>query len=118
MSLELIRALRMNRQKPDGVVSVVVADKPLPVPDSASVVVIRSTDQPQFMDFRPLVGVWVAVYSRNADAAHVMRLMDALHAAKVKFFGVVNEEFVLPMTTSPTPRHTELLTNCWSRLCP
>jgi hypothetical protein len=118
MSLDSIRALRLQRQKPSGVVSIVFSDKPLLVEDSPALVVIRCTDEPQFMDLRPLVGLWVALYSREASITQMLRAVDALQAVKCKFFGVVTEGFVLPMTADHTPRHAELLAQSWSRLCP
>lgn len=117
MSLDSIRALRMNRQKPAGVVSIVFTDKPLPVDDSEGLMVIRSMDEPQFMDLRPLVGLWVALYGHDADSVQMLRTVDALQALKCKFFGAVTEGFVLPMTADHTPRHTELLTESWKLLC-
>lgn len=118
MSLESIRMLRRHRQKPAGVVSIVFSDKPIVVEDSESLVVIRSTDEPQFMDLRPLVGLSVALYGRGADEVQILRTIDALEVVKCKFFGAVTENFVLPMVTDPTLRHTELLTESWSALCP
>lgn len=117
MSLDSIRALRLQRQKPAGVVSIVFSDKRLPVEDSPALVVIRSTDEPQFMDLRPLVGLWVALYSRDANENQMLRTLDALQAVKCRFFGAVTERFVLPMTSDHTPRHAELLSESWSALC-
>lgn len=117
MSLELIRALRLQRQKPAGVVSIVLTDKPLAMDDSPALVVIKPTDEPQFMDLRPLVGLSVAVYARGASPYQFLRLLDALEALKCKFFGAVTEDFVLPMLKDPTPRHVELLTQSWKTLC-
>lgn len=117
MSLESICRLRRHRQKPSGVVSIVFSDKPLQVEDSTGLVVIRSTDEPQFMDFRPLVGLSVALYGRGDVEAQMLRAIDALEVVKCKFFGAVTEKFVLPMTADATPRHTELLAESWSALC-
>lgn len=117
MSLDSIRALRMQRKKPAGVVSIVFSDKPMLVDDSPTLVVIRCTDEPQFMDLRPLVGLWVALYSRDSDSVQMLRTVDALHALKCKFFGAVTESFVLPMTVDHTPRHNEILAQSWRLLC-
>lgn len=117
MSLELLRALRMQRQKPAGVVSIILTNKPLSVDDSPALVVIKPTDEPQFMDLRPLVGLAVAVYSRDASPDQFLRLLDALEALKCKFFGAVTEDFVLPMLKDATPKHAELLSRSWSTLC-
>ena len=117
MSLDLLRALRRQRQMPAGVISIVLSDKPLALHDSPSLVVIKSTDEPQFMDLRPLVGLPVALYSRSADADQFLRLLDVLESLQCKFFGAVTQDFVLPMLKGATPRHAELLTQSWKNLC-
>jgi hypothetical protein len=117
MSLQSLKDLRMSGHKPSGVVHIVFSDKPLQIDDSPALVVIRSTDEPQFMDLRPLVGLPVALYSRSADADQFLRLLDVLESLKCKFFGAVTQDFVLPMLKGATPRHAELLTQSWKSLC-
>lgn len=116
MSLQSLRSLRLSGQKPVSIISIVVGERS-GVEDSPSMVLIRPSDEPKLMDLRPLVGLWVAIYSKNADHNHLARLVDALESAKCRFFGVVTEGFVLPMTADHTPRHAELLAESWRDLC-
>ena len=117
MSLSMLQALRRQHQKPAGVVSIVFTDKPLMVEDSAAMVVIRSTDSPELMDLRPLVGLCVALYGNDPDENQFLRLLTVLENLNCRFFGAVTKRFVLPMMKDATPRHAELLTLEWMDLC-
>ncbi len=102
MSLQDIRTMRLNRQKPSGIVSVVIGAVPKHLRDMFDIELAPGC-QPGLMDWRPLVGLWVAVYQvekhwPTMDAA-VLALLDA----KAKLFGVATDGEAYPMGLFKSP---------------
>lgn len=117
MSLEALRRLRRSGAKPDGVVSILIGSRPAWCDDDAGLIVIRGTDQPAVMDLRPLVGLWVALYSRESNPALTLETMDALQAAGARFFGAVLAGETHPCVSEPTDAHHIALRQQWEALC-
>lgn len=86
MSLQAIRDLRLKRMKPDGLVSVVIGKTPVRLKNESTVEIVPGS-QPQFFDWRPLVGLWVAFYNVAGDRHAMDSAMGAAHAAGARLFG-------------------------------
>jgi hypothetical protein len=117
MSLKVIRQLRRHGQKPSGVITVLAGQAPRWLEDDAGVVVVRAADDPRFMDWRPLVGLWVAVFSAHQEPARMLALLEALHQVGVKFYGMVDHTGAYPTVLEPTERHELNLQRTWEALC-
>ena len=118
MSLEAIRQLRRRGQKPDGVVLVLLGDRPRWLDDDASLVVIRPADEPRFMDWRPMVGLWAAVFTAdNQPPARTLSVLNALEGAGAKFFGAADATGAYPMTVGAGDEHRWCLQRTREALC-
>lgn len=117
MSLDTLRDLRRRGQKPADVLTVVIGQKPRWMDDEPALVVVRAADDPRFMDWRPTVGLWVAVFDLAGDPARFLAVLAGLHDAGVKFFGAANPLGVYPMTLNPGPAHEASLAKTWELLC-
>ena len=91
MSLQDIRAMRLAGQKPQGVVAVVVGEvNPLFAGDPL-IVQVRAHEQPEFADWRPLVGCWVAVYNQGRNWPLMDGVINGLTAAGAKLYGFAHD---------------------------
>lgn len=117
MSLEAIRDLRRAGQKPTGVVQVLIGRWPKWLEDDMHLVVIRPKDDPRFMDWRPLVGLSVAVFSAETKPARTLAVLEAIEAAGAKFFGAADPNGVYPMTVGAGQAHEAVLHASWRALC-
>ena len=84
MSLESIRAMRRAGFAPDGPVVVLIGKRPKSVDDSAALVVVDGSPR---QDWRPLVGVRVALIQPLARPELAQRVIQAAHDAGCEFVG-------------------------------
>ena len=115
MSLDAIRTMRRAGQKP-AVVMVVIGERPSLVDDDAGVVFIRPGDQPAGMDWRPLVGVLVAVFTLQPLPALTIAVLDALQAAGARLFGAADTTGVYAVVDE-TGAGERLMQRSWRLLC-
>jgi hypothetical protein len=117
MSLESLRAMRRSGNKPANLIWVVIGEHPRQVHDSESLVVVRPNVDPKFMDWRPLVGLWVALFSQGQSSELILKTLDALQAVNAKVFGAVDESGVYPCIADPKPEHNAMLHRAWELSC-
>lgn len=121
MNLQDIREMRMRRFKPSGVIALVVGSVPAWHRSNLDVIQVLPGSQPQLIDWRPLVGIWVAVYETTKDAATVVALGDALDKAGVKLFGIVLCGVAHALAKFPDEQSKQraefLMADTWSDLC-
>jgi hypothetical protein len=112
MSLEALRQMRRAGDKPSGIVKVVVGRR-LPVFESdADVITIAGADQPQFMDWRAVVGLPVALFVAPEGWEVGEQAYDALRAAGAKVLGVAwRDTTIAPEAAAP------VLHRMWGVLC-
>lgn len=116
MSLADIRQARLAGFKPAGVTLVVIGPKPA-LDDGIDLVIVEPDARPESIDFRPLVGVWVAVMAVQSTPDRTLRVLAALHEAGVKFFGYADAKRTEPMTLNPGPEHHAVLRRSWEVAC-
>ncbi len=75
-----------GRQRPAGVVSIVVGRRPY-LDDRADLVVILPGDKPARLDWRPIVGLPVALFTADGHEALGAETVDALQAVDAKLVG-------------------------------
>lgn len=118
MSLADIRELRRKGKKPSGVVLVLIGPKPRWADDDGQLVVVAAHEDPRLMDWRPLVGLWVALLTGVGVAkARTLSVVEALEAAGAKFFGAADEHATYPLTVGAGVRHELALRRNWDLLC-
>ena len=121
MNLQDIREMRMRRVKPSGVIALVVGSVPAWHRSNLDVIQVLPGSQPQLIDWRPLVGIWVAVYETTKDAATVVALGDALDKAGAKLFGIVLDGVAHALAKFPDEQSKQraefLMADTWSDLC-
>lgn len=117
MSLEAIRDLRMHGQKPFGVVNVLIGRRPKSVHDDRALVVVRAKDDPRFMDWRPVVGLCVAVFAQQQDPMRMLAVLEALEQAGAQFFGTADPAGTFPMLVGADGQHHRVLRQMWEALC-
>lgn len=117
MSLQRIRDLRLRGQKPKGVVTVLLGTKPRWLDDGPGLVVVRATDDPRFMDWRPLVGLFVAVIAAQVEPDRMLATLDGLSAVGVRFFGIADPTGFYPLLVGANDAHRESLRKEWEALC-
>jgi len=111
MSLQAIREMRLQRQKP-GVVSVVVGQVGKRHKSDPEVVELAPGAQPRLMDWRPLVGCSVCFYQLSDDTNLMNVAFDMALAAGAKPMGYANRKAVGALCTFSNPedeRKLELL---------
>lgn len=120
MSLAAIRNMRMQRQKPDSVIWVVVGPVPKHFAHDIDVVAVPAGSEPEFMDWRPLVGLPVALFDAVGAPHLSLKVMEALKAANVRFMGFASKTLVVPFNDKPEDekRFTYALRGCLELLCP
>lgn len=116
MSLAAIRKVRQQGFKP-GVVNMVIGPAPRWLDDDESVVKIAADSRPERMDFRPLVGVPVAVFQTQPLPDVTLRAIDAANAAGATFVGFADDSGTYPALTNETERVALSLRRTWEQLC-
>lgn len=116
MSLQAIRSARLAGLKPAGVTLVVIGPRPA-LDDGIDLVTVEPKDRPEAIDFRPLVGVWVAVMAVQSTPARTLRVLAALQEAGVKFFGYADAKRTEPMTEQAGTEHHAVLRRSWEVAC-
>lgn len=86
MSLQNISDMRLQRVRPSGMVSVVIGEVPAAL-KSPLVIELKPGSQPQFLDWRPVVGLWVAFFNKAEDWAVMDRAVEAAEKAGAKLLG-------------------------------
>lgn len=89
MSLQAISEMRLKRQKP-ALVSVVAGRVPPNLRDALTIE-LPPGSQPGLMDWRPLVGVWVAFYRTGEDWTAMGTAIAAADAAGAKLLGFATD---------------------------
>lgn len=95
MSLSDIKALRLARQKPSGVIAVVMGQIPKTLRAEPLLIEVLDNCQTTLEDFRPLIGVWVSVYKIKGSNGSSATLLEALQKAGAKLFGIVEDKKVI-----------------------
>lgn len=112
MSLDSLRQLRRQGEKPDSIVKVVIGRRHPVFEGAPDVVTVAAPDQPMFMDWRPVVGLPVAIFVCDDCSDLGERVFDAIKAAGGKFLGVVWRDTAL----APEPAQP-VLNKMWRTLC-
>ena len=99
MSLQAIRDMRLQRQKPKAVLSVVVGKAPSFCRRDADVIELPRGSQPGLMDWRPVVGLWVAFYLVDKDWTVMDAAVKAAEAAGAKLLGIATDGKAYPLAT-------------------
>jgi hypothetical protein len=115
LSLQTLAQLRRQRARPDGVVKLVVVDGVHPaIAARPDVVVVVPGDQPDLMDWRPLVGLpTILLVSKAADLAQAERAFDAAVRAGAAFHG----SGWCDLETCTDERAAPLIRKLWDALC-
>jgi hypothetical protein len=116
MSLQAIREVRIHGQKP-GLALVLIGDVQPPPMDDFRFVVVRSSDDPRLMDWRPMVGLTAAVFTLQPLAHITLGVLDALQSTGVKLFGAADCEGFYPLLENADESHERLLRRTWELLC-
>jgi hypothetical protein len=116
MSLETIREWRRSGYKPSGAILVAIGDVD-PRHDAENVVIVKPTDSPATMDWRPMVGLTAAVFTLQPLPHLTIAVLDALQAVNVKLFGAADQTGVHPLLEDADQSHERLLRRAWELLC-
>lgn len=81
MSLQSLRAMRINRQKPSNCMQIVVGDRPKNYHDSEATVYVSPAEAPNLMDFRPLVGLRFVLFQIGNHSPLALATLAAAVAA-------------------------------------
>lgn len=99
MSLQAICEMRLQRKKP-ALVSVVAGRVPKNLRDTLTIELLPGS-QPGLMDWRPLVGVWVAFYRTGEDWTAMGAAIAAAADAGAKVLGFATEGKAYPLAIFP-----------------
>ncbi len=113
MSLETLRQMGRDGGKPTGILKIVVGKRLPSVSDSADVIAVDLSDQPQHMDWRAVVGLPAALFVCPGADTHAEKVFDALMAAGCRPIGAAWCD-VAVSTDEPTQ---SVLSKFWSALC-
>lgn len=101
--------MRLNRERPTGVVTVFVGEKPKGFIDSPSRFLVLPHQSPSLLDFRPLVGLWVDLVMVDDLYPLALKTIDCINAAGAKFFGAALPCGTYPCIENPTYKHHQIL---------
>ncbi len=87
MSLEALRELRQHGEKPSGVIKIVIGQRSPAVDEYADVIAVLPTDQPQHMDWRPVVGLPLVLLICDGASTLADKVLTAVMAAGGKPLG-------------------------------
>lgn len=116
MSLQALREVRIHGKKP-GVVLILIGDVRPPPMDEFRFVVVRSSDEPRLMDWRPMLGLTAVVVTLQPLAHITLGVLDALQAMGVKLFGAADRQGFYPLLENADESHERLLRRSWELLC-
>lgn len=116
MSLAALAAVRRQNVRP-AVVSLIVGPKPKWWDDDERTVHIDEGSTPEFLDWRPVVGVPLAVFQTKPLPELTLRAMEAARKAGARFYGAADRTGVYPMTVDATDEHAMNLQRTWELLC-
>jgi hypothetical protein len=116
LSLETLRQWRRAGYRPGGMALVVIGDV-APDTDAEYVVMVKPTDEPRLMDWRPLVGMTAAVFTMQPLPHLTIAVLDALNAMGIKVFGAADQFGVHPLLEGADEKHERLLQRAWELLC-
>lgn len=105
MSLDSLRDLRRERMRPEEVIAVLVGPRPAWRHDSPAFVHVPQHSNPEDMDWRPLLGLWTAVFATVDDHPLVARVLICIAEAKAKFYGAALPEGTFPCVKEADERH-------------
>lgn len=114
MSLQHVRDARMEGLKPAGVVLVVVGPMPRHMEDDAELVIVSD---PAAMDWRSLIGVWVALLVTRPDVRKVRRVVRELEAAGAKLFGYADANQAQALYLNADEEAHDLMRKTWETAC-
>ena len=117
MSLLTLRNLRLQGQRPSDVITVFIGSRPKWKEDGPALIVMPADAQPGLMDFRPLVGLWVALVTADDSYELAAKTMTAIKDAGAKFFGAAFPCGTYPCIQNPTPEHHRVLRETRELLC-
>lgn len=121
MSLADIRTMRLARQKPSGVVTVVIGEIPKAHRADQLMVEVLPGSNPALLDWRPLFGVWVSVIHIAGDWNLTDQAVEAVSKAGAKLFGFARAGCFFPLANFDNPEDTRkatwLLRQEWEALC-
>lgn len=117
MSLDSLRSLRRSGRKPEHVVTVLIGPVPAWRQDDPAFVAVKPDALVDLMDWRPVVGLWVALFVTADPGGLAGRVMDALTAAGAKFYGAALPDGTFPCIADPTEKHHANLRRKWELLC-
>lgn len=112
MSLSALRQLRIEGSKPASVVNVVVGKEPL-LHERPDVIVILPGDKPAFLDWRPIVGLPVALFTVPGHELLATQTLDALQAVNARLIGSAWRNETLALEDAAKP----VLHRMWEVLC-
>lgn len=117
MSLEAIARMRRQGYKP-AVVFVVIGPC-APVDDDAGMVLIREGDRPESMDWRPVVGLHLAILQTRLLPDLLLKVIDAASAAGATFYGLTDASGAThPLAPDAGPKDHANLRRAWEQVCP
>lgn len=116
MTLQAIAKVRRKGVKP-GVVSVVIGPVPAWFDDDEGAIVVREGDTPEAMDWRPVIGVWVALFQTKQLPDLTIRTLDALKNAGAKCYGLADHTGTYPTVMNAGEEHHANLARTWRQLC-
>lgn len=124
MTLAAILDLRMKRQVPQCVLTVVIGEAPRAWKDDPSLIEIKPGSEPRLMDWRPVVGLPVAFYMVHEDWTLMDAAVESAHKAGAKLFGLVHKGTAhsLMLDQGSESRHDQALAKnnllgMWGSLC-
>ena len=88
MTIEAIRRTRLDGKKP-ALVYVVIGPH-APIHDDHTMLIVKDGARPEDMDWRPLVGIRVALIQTQARPALAQRVLQAAHDAGAEFVGTAD----------------------------
>lgn len=121
MSLLKIREMRLAGRKPQGIVTIIIGPAPKCCSGDSLVIEVKASAQPAFMDWRPLVGCWVAIYNLAGAEPLMTACVDALDKAGAKLFGFVHQGVGHPLAIFEKPEQKQkaayFMCRQWEWLC-
>lgn len=117
MSLDALRKLRRAGHQPVAPVWIVIGNRPRWLEDDATVVVVRDADDPRFMDWRPVLGLLVAIFALDQEPTRQLQVLEAVQLAGARIFGCADTTGAYPLLEGADARHEAVLRHAWEGLC-
>ena len=103
MSLQAIRDMRVQRHKPSSVIDVIVGRAPKVCRGRPDLIELPMGCQPSLMDWRPVVGLWVAFYLLQDDWGVAGAAVLAAEKAGANLFGFASKAEVVVLGSFADP---------------